>query len=76
MGDARGHSTSGPEQISLTLRVNWGRASASQLECLLVDREGGNSNLANFADEVSGRRDVCRVFDKALHAPNAGAHTV
>ena len=70
-GDARGDSISDPKQIIMKSGVNWGHASASQLKRALVDSDGGNSHLVNFAGDVLDQCDVCRASDQAPHIPIA-----
>ena len=53
-----------------------GRASALQLKRVLADPGGGNMNWVNYVDEVLEQCDVCCSFDKAPHAPLAGASAV
>ena len=50
--------------------------AARQLEEVLVDSDGGNMPMADFADEALEHSDARRAFDKAPHVPRVGAPTV
>ena len=76
LGDARDDSISDPKKIITKFHVNWGHASATQLTRELVDSDGGMSQLVTHVDEVLGKCDARRAFDKAPHVPIAGASTV
>ena len=76
LGDARDDSVSDHRKIIMKLHVNWGHASAHQLERVMVDSEEGNSRFADFADEVLEQCETCRAFDKATHVPISGTSTV
>ena len=52
LGDAQDDSISGPKKIIMKLHVIWGHAAANKPNRALVDPEGGNSHLVNFADDV------------------------
>ena len=41
-----------------------------------MDSDRENAHLVMNADEVLGRRDICRAFDKAPHVPIAGTPTL
>ena len=76
LGDARDESASDPRGTITKLRVNWVGASARQLKRVLADSESGNSELANYVDEVPEHGEICQVFDKAPHVPTAGTPAV
>ena len=64
--------TPAPKTILLTIHFDWGRASAQQPKRVSVDLDGGNMHLADFADEVFERCEVCRTAAKAPHVPIVG----
>ena len=76
LGDARDGSLTGPKKIAMKLHANWGHAPAQQLKRALVDSEGNNMHLLTCVDEELARCEVCQAFEKAPHAPAAGASTV
>ena len=57
----------------MKLHVNWGHASAQQLNRVSAGPDGNNLHLLTCVGEVSEQREGCRAFDKAPHAPIAGA---
>ena len=59
----------------MKLPLNWGHASAQQLKRVLVDSDGNHAHLLTRVDEALAPRDVCLDFEKAPHAPAAGAST-
>ena len=65
-----------PKKIIMRLHFSWGHASAHQLKLVLVDTDRGATGLANYADEVSARCEICYVFDTAPYFPIAGTSTV
>ena len=66
---------SGPAQKIKKPHMNWGRASAHQLQRVPADSERETMGMGNYAGEASERREICRAFDKAPHIPTAGAPT-
>ena len=75
-GDAEDDSTSETKKPTRKLHANWGHASATQLERVLVDSDGGISQLANHVDRVLETPAVCRAFDKAPQIQIAGTTTL
>ena len=67
---------SDPEKTVAKLHVNWGHASARQLERVLVDPDEGTMRPITRVDAASEHCGVRRAFDKAPHAPAAGASAV
>ena len=76
MGDASDGNRSDPAEIIEKLHVNWGHASAQQIEGVLVDAEGDNLSLLRHVEEVVNQGDVCKAFDKAPDTPIAGTSTM
>ena len=74
-GDPTDGRLTDPESIVIKLHLNWGRAPAQQLGRVSPDPSWGNVYPATCVDEVLEQRGVCRAFDKAPHAPAAGAST-
>lgn len=60
----------------MTLRVNWGHASAPQHRRVPADSGGGNKVLSDYADKALEQREACRALDEAPHSPLAGKSTV
>ena len=75
-GDAQDDSISDPKKIIMKVHANWGHASATQFERVLIDSDGGMSHLVNQVDQVLETCDVCRAFDKAPRIPIAGTTSV
>ena len=58
------------------LHVNWGRASAQQIESVQADSEGGNLHPLQQVDEELGHCNVGRAFDRAPRVPITETSTV
>ena len=58
LGDARDGSISDSKKIITKSHVNWGHVPANRLKRVLVEAEGGNSHMVNFADEVLDHCDA------------------
>ena len=63
-------------KIAQELHVNEGRASAHQLERVLVDNEGANHRQSARVGGVVSQYKVCQVSEKASHLPFAGTSSV
>ena len=64
------------KKIVMELHVNWGPASAQQLNRVPADSDSGNAHLLTCMDESLEQREVCRASDKAPRVPAAGNPTV